>query len=362
MRIIDALPKLLVTFMLMAGCSEGSQTDPTGIGGPIHPDGPDLLHLGQMTLDRSGNVWIAVAGQFGGYLIEYTRAQLQDSGLVAPRTLLQLGPSTFPTALTFDQAGRLWIVTLGRFELGIPSHLLGLSPSQLSTSGAVNPVATVSLAGLNLNGTFYYAESLTLDPLGNFWISANLRTSAVDPSAQDLPSWKVTEFTADQIAAGGAPEPSVTISQPGVFPTGYGPGLTFDAEGNLWTANIGLGSLTQFAAGTLNPGANPVPAVTLTGPSLGGVRDIVADRTGGLVVANRGIFRYLRDQVTVSGSPEPADSFLPANGYPIRHLQGMLRRERPMGPPLVYTQLPPEGIVEGPWIIQSISGADELGY
>jgi hypothetical protein len=81
-----------------------------------------------------------------------------------------------------------------------------------------------------------------------------------------------------------------------------------------------LATVTQFAAASLTAGANPAPAITLTGTSLGDASDIVIDSAGILYVGGSttivsgGMFTYPPSAIKASGAPTPNLSYLPPGG------------------------------------------------
>jgi sugar lactone lactonase YvrE len=215
--------------------------------------------------------------------------------------------------LAFDGQGNLWVVD------SQATRLLEYTALEQETGGS--PVDTVSLAGIVSAGATWAPIAVAFDPHGNFWISARPRTLPPGPAADSVPSEIVAEFSDSTIKAGGTPAPVLIVTQSGIHPGGYGPGITFDAAGNLWTANANLGTVTSFAAASLTAGAGPTPTITISGSMLQGVADIAFDAAGVLYAGGgaygspgAGIFVFSPPEASVSGSPTPKLAFSPAAG------------------------------------------------
>ena len=291
------------------------------ITGP--PTGTDLKTPTYMAFDKTGNVWMSVHGTgFNGSVVGYTPADQKTGDSVPPS--VGIGGLQYPEGLTFDEAGNLWVLD------GQTDRLSEFTPDQLKTAGSPDPARIVSLAALNVGGATYSPLVVALDAHGDFWISLNIQNRPASGFGDSLPSFVIVKFTSAQIAAGGSPAPVIEISMPGVFPGGYGPGLAFDSAGNLWTANADSATLTKFAAASLTPGNNPVPAVRIGHllfgePILQGISDVGIDPSGLLLVATgyaripgSSIYGYLPSQLQTDGSPSPVIAFLAADG--VTHL------------------------------------------
>lgn len=271
------------------------------------PAGTDLLTPGYMAFDTAGDLWISVAGSHAdGSVIEYTRAQINQSGSLTPSVTL-VGTHT-PLGLAFDPSGRLWVVDSAM------TALLGYSAITIRTGGG--PMDTVSMAGLTAGGATWAPLGLAFDASGNAWVSAYRRSAG-----GTAPTFVVAEFSSASLQNDSAPAPVLTLVQSGSSPAGYGPGMAFDTAGNLWTANAQMATLTEFTKGSLTAGANPAPAVVVSSASLYGVADISIDGDGLLFVGGSvysspgaGIFAYPPSALAATGSPTPTLSFMPATG------------------------------------------------
>jgi hypothetical protein len=291
------------------------------ITGP--PTGTDLRTPTYEAFDKAGDAWVSVHGTgFNGSVIEYTPA-LQKIGDSVPPAV-GIGGLQYPEGLVFDHDGDLWVVDAQT------DRLVGYTPDQLTKAGSPPPAHVMSLGALNISGSTYAPMVLAVDAAGDFWISNNIQNRPSTPAGDSLPAFVVVKFTSAQVLAGGSPAPVITISMPGFFPGGYGPGIAFDSVGNLWTANADSATLTKFVAASLTAGNNPVPRIRIGHllfgePFLNGISDVGIDPSGILFVATgysrvpgSAIFGFLPSQLQTDGSPSPIIDFLPAEG--VTHL------------------------------------------
>jgi hypothetical protein len=282
------------------------------------PSGTDLVMPTYEAFDQAGNAWMSVRGTaFDGSIVEYTPAAQKLGDTVPPS--VAIGGVQYPEGMAFDQAGNLWVLDAQA------NRLVEYTPAQLAHSGSPAPTSIMSLAALDVIGSTYAAFVLAIDAHGNFWVSANIQNRPASAAGDSLPNFIVAEFTSSQAEAGGTPTPVLTISMPGSFPGGYGPGIAFDSAGNLWTANSDSGTLTKFPASSLTAGPSPLPTIRIGGVDLAGISDVGIDpagvlfaATGYAIVPGAGLFGYLPSQLTASGSPTPVIVFIPADG--ITHL------------------------------------------
>lgn len=276
------------------------------VGGP--PFGSDLRTPSYLTFDASGNLWMSVEGSHGdGSVVGYTRAQTSQNSMLPPSITLT-GTRT-PLGLRFDPKGRLWVVDSSA------SAVYGYTTLQLAT-GSDAPADTVSLTGITTDGITWAPVGLAVDAQGNLWVSAQPRNP---PAGSGVPVCIVAEFTAAAVQSSGTPTPSIVVTGP--HSTGAGPAMAFDSAGDLWTANLDLGTLTEFTAASLTAGSNPAPAITLTGSTFSGVGDIAIDADGILYVGGGafgspgpGIFAFPASALTSSGAPTPTLSYTPPTG------------------------------------------------
>jgi len=182
-------------------------------------------------------------------------------------------------------------------EGSVPFTNSSLASFAPGATGNVAPGSTVTGTGPALNNGY----SLAMDPAGNVWV-ANWGSSTV------------VEYTQAQLAAGGAPNPIVTLTatagslnQPST--------LAFDRSGDLWVANqpsVGTGSVVEFTPSQQAASGAPVPAVTLGSSGTGAMNapiSLAFDGSGALWVGsltNNTLIRLTPGQLAMSGSPTPA--------------------------------------------------------
>jgi ligand-binding sensor domain-containing protein len=121
----------------------------------------------------------------------------------------------------------------------------------------------------------------------------------------------VVGFSAQQLAAGGAQTPPVTIGA--VTGSLNAPlALAFDNNGDLWVANANANTVVEYSAAQLVASGNPAPAVTLSAAagSIVGPSGLAFDSELDLWVANGNtghntLVEFLPSQLRSSGAPTP---------------------------------------------------------
>ncbi len=163
-------------------------------------------------------------------------------------------------------------------------------------TGNVAPTSTVSGPSTTLNSPYYMA----MDPSGNVWV-ANYAANTV------------VEFTQSQLAVGGSPAPTVTLTSTVSNSLDHPTYVVFDRSGDLWVTNAapGNGSVVEFTSGQLAATGSPTPTVTLTDDGTGSISapgSMAFDGQGGLWVGNRGtntLVRFTPAQIGATGAPTP---------------------------------------------------------
>lgn len=155
-----------------------------------------------ITIDKSGSLWIADAS-FPGVL-EYKEATLAaaigTSSDINPDIIITSADLDSATAVTLDKSGNLWVA-----NCGFTDAVLMFSASDLASSGSKTPaiklegtlVTTPTGTALSLD----CPEGLTFDQSGNLWVS----------NATSDTFGSLIKFKKDQLAASGSPSPAVFL-------------------------------------------------------------------------------------------------------------------------------------------------------
>ncbi len=229
--------------------TSGSVTPAVVLSSTPDADYPEVSSLAKpagMAFDASGNLWVA-NNDFPPTIVEFTSSQLRASGAPAPAlTVRGCGcPSArcfiwcHPGDRAFDASGNLWVTDgpLARVMMLPAIHL-----------GDPNPTVTI--------GSAPGASALAFDAAGNLWVSCS-ESEGLGETANQL-----IEFTPSQLATTGFPVPAVTLSGTGTSLSSPS-GLAFDASGDLWVANLGGNAILEFTASQLAASGAPVPSVVV---------------------------------------------------------------------------------------------------
>jgi sugar lactone lactonase YvrE len=189
-----------------------------------------------LAFDAHGNLWVA---NCGGTIVEYTPAQLTAGGTQVPAITISATTLTCPWSIAFDSSGNAWVADLHH------THLVEFSAAQLATGGVLTPVDTIGATA----GSLASPDGVAFDASGNLWVSngGNNKT--------------VVEFTPAQLAAGGAPAPTVIVTLPAntsLF------GIAFDNRGTLWASSVSNHIMYGLTRAQLAATGSPTPAVADT--------------------------------------------------------------------------------------------------
>jgi streptogramin lyase len=203
------------------------------------PSASDLT-LTSMAFDADGTLWLA--SPLDSALLAFSAAGLTVSGdRAATRVIGSVdGSLALPSALAFDRVGRLWVANHGA------GTVVGFDRATLLLGG--HPAPAVTLGG------FGHPTGLALDSEGALWVSDNTANT-------------VARYEPAAIAQSGAPAPTVVLRGDEASCLQSPSGLAFDADGTLWVANLGCGTVIGVAASDL-AASGPVHArVTLSDPA-----------------------------------------------------------------------------------------------
>lgn len=254
--------------------------DRTALAAITSPSGR-FYRLTGLAFDTSGTLWIVSSVE--ARLLAFPRAALASSGAPAARTVISALDSSLvePSSVAFDRQRRLWVANHGN------GTIVRFDAAQLAASGTPAPAVVI--------GGFDHPATIAFDASGALWVS-------------DIEGHTVSKLTEAQLASSGSPAPAVVLR--GTNASLYFPsGIAFDAAGNLWVANGGLGTVVSFTPEQLAASGAPVPHVVIS--SAGSVLDIPVglafDGDGSLwVVSAFGeLARFAPGKLTASGAPLP---------------------------------------------------------
>src|SRR6185437_6346753 len=121
----------------------------------------------------------------------------------------------------------------------------------------------------------------------------------------------LTEYGPGQFTTATA-IPLVTLTNDGTGSLACPAGVVFDGAGNLWVGNYSSGSVVEFTASQLAASGSPTPAVTIANDgttSIAGPEELAIDAQGDLWVANSTtatVVEFTAAQLASSGDPTPA--------------------------------------------------------
>jgi secreted PhoX family phosphatase len=244
-----------------------------------------------LAFDSAGDLWAANSGS--NSVVEFPKGEL---GKASPTPTVKLssdhsGSIKTPAGLAFDSSGDLWVANAtGDVEF---------SKSQLARSGSPTPAVTITT---DLPLKVYQGAGLAFDSSGDLWVATFM-------------AGKVLEYAKGQLARSGKPAPKVTISaSQSQLSSGYATGdVAFDAAGDLWVPDPAGADIVEYTRSEIATSGIHTPKVTITRelaglPSLMGPAGITFDSSGDLWVANSGgntLSEFGKSQLSKSGEPTP---------------------------------------------------------
>ena len=237
--------------------------------------------LTSIAFDAGGNLWLTSSDD--NRLVSLGADALATSGDRPARAVITApaGSLSTPVALAFDPEGHLWVANYGN------GTLVRFDELQATAGGERSPRVVVGGAGFPL--------ALAFDDDGALWVSDNQANT-------------ISKYTAGQLASSGSPQPAVVLRAPGS--SSFVPlGLAFDANGNLWVANVGAASVVSFSPSQLAVSGSPEPRVVVsTALGVQGLPvGLAFDQAGSLwVVGASELAHYTAESLAASGAPAPA--------------------------------------------------------
>jgi sugar lactone lactonase YvrE len=145
----------------------GGTSTPTPSVVLVSDGGPAFSCPENIAFDASEHLWVTYCcGGGADGLAGFSPSNLATSGFQVPSVYLTNvtdgGKIAFdgPTGLAFDNAGDLWVTTYNP-----PSHLIELTPSQLTTTAQVQPAASIQVPTLDYSGIAFDPPPAGLLPL-----------------------------------------------------------------------------------------------------------------------------------------------------------------------------------------------------
>jgi hypothetical protein len=232
----------------------------------------------------TGALWVANSQGSHGF-VDYTAAQLSASGSPTPTLSSSTAAPGGSDVVAFDAHGNLWAIASGGAQL--------VEYSAASLTGS--PVATITINdvnGVQMNG-------MAFDANGNLWL-ANYEPCDID------------ELSASQLASasGSVTKTPVMILNGCEATTVTGPSaVAFDANGNLWVADIDSSDVYMYAASVLTgTGAVTAEPTFQTRPGIS-VQYIAFDGGGNLWISGSNqVVRLSASQLASGGSNSPVSA------------------------------------------------------
>jgi sugar lactone lactonase YvrE len=268
----------------------------------------DLVDLNGLAFDSDGTMWVASSDD--SLLIAFTPSSLAMSGGRAANRVISSNERSLsrPVAIAFDKQQRLWVANFGNHTV------VRFERSQVAMSGPAVPTLAIN-TGVN-------PSSLAFDAAGNLWVAS-------------IQANKIFSYSRVQQETAGVTEPHIVISTNGTS-IQHPSGMAFDAAGNLWVASLTDARVDAFTPAQLAAGGSPDPFVTISSNN-GSINEpgaLAFDNEGSLWVMATGdgtVWKFPRASLQQTGAPAPALSLNPA-GYTL--FWGMAFWPKPAGLPL----------------------------
>jgi hypothetical protein len=222
---------------------------PTGADAPGAPfSGGGLSGAGWgVTLDLSGNVWVANYGWTGtGCATPPLANSVSEFGAggiaMSPASGFTQGTLNQPQGLNVDQAGNIWIADFGS--------------NSVTKYAVANPSASTNFSNIGLNQPF----AVAVDGAGHIWIDSEGNNALIELGTNGTP------IAGSPFTGGGINRPL---------------GVAIDSANNVWLANNGGNSISM-----VTPSGAPGSGSPYTGGGLNLPWGIAVDGNDNVWVAN----------------------------------------------------------------------------
>ncbi|HLX25998.1 MAG TPA: hypothetical protein VKR05_03335 [Candidatus Cybelea sp.] len=189
-----------------------------------HTSSNDLLYTSGLAVDLAGRLWILSFGKYGGNPTSALVFDLPLKDASVPRYTLVLSGTSGAAALAFDPSGNLWVTSPGN-----TSVLQYTGP--FNKSGTLNPAITINApSGFDPSG-------IAVDKSANVYV-ANFDSTGTNSIGVLGPPYNGNPFFLKGLTAPG--------------------GLAFDKEGNLYASSNGSNlAVVRYNADDLKSGDKP---------------------------------------------------------------------------------------------------------
>ncbi len=230
---------------------------------------------------------VVVVNQTSHTLTSYPLSASGDAQPAATLTTNSGGNDALGVALNSNGDG--WVSNFAA------DTLVEYSKAELAAGGDPTPLATITATNGSLSGPI----GATFDAAGDLWVANSSSNTIV-------------EYTAGQLAAGGAQTPVLTLSDDGSGSLSSPAFLAFDAAGDLWVPNENNATVVEFRRAQLTASGDPAPAITISSDSSHDLEtpvSITFDSGGNLWATDffgSAILEFTPAQQADTGTPSPA--------------------------------------------------------
>jgi hypothetical protein len=232
-----------------------------------------------VTFDAKGNLWVmdpeaVVNGTKTPALLEFSAAQLAALGTTPapePAATITSAALNFPQQSVFDAQGNQWVTDHNN------NTVLVFTAAQLAMTGVNNLVPAVTISSADFNGPL----GIAFDRNGDLWIANNggvpvagSTSGAMSPAGTTIVEFLATHLPTPPATGVLTPDltPDVTLSDDGQNSIQAPWALIFDGRGHLLSSNANPPStIVDYSANELAASGAPVPVLIISPTTLGGI-------------------------------------------------------------------------------------------